>query len=177
MADLITETALGLDILNLKGRVEFLETGINSPYKGGIPGQSPSFRIIQDDQGFRVRFRWLAYGWLAPMIQGHYHLAVHFERQGPQPSPPSVYIATPSPLPAGTLTELGTEMVEDIILPSFFLNVAPDTVATESSAMFRITATLVFHGDTSAVVGGTPHLPAPVAGFADLGLFQVYSGA
>ncbi len=158
MAQLTMETGLPNFAFSLRGDVEFLEQ-YGDP---GIPGVSPSFRILHDDQGFQVRFDWQASGWLANFLYGHWHLGVHFEQQGPGEGPAPLVQVEPNAI-IGTLPQSYTFSV-----PSGFFGPIPD-LGTPGARLYRVTATITLYDGLSTHGGGS------LAGFCDLGLVQILS--
>lgn len=152
MAQLTMEVGLPSQWLAVQADVELMEQFPGAPLTW--PSSSSSLRVIQQDQGFQVRFDWQPSGILPSWLYGKWHLGVVFEEQGSGEGIPALNYATPVGLMgAGPFTY------------TFPATSIPVTPGAPGARMIRATATMVWYSASNQ--------PSAIAGFCDLGLFQM----
>ena len=127
---------------------------------GTFPFASPPVNIIHADQELYIDFSCRCEGFLPQFfgLPGHWHLTVMFEKMGPGESPANRTAVVPGPMTPGNWTHT-------ITIPSGIL--APLAPAPETGQnAYRVVVTMIYHNPANTAT--------IVAGFADLGLLQVY---
>lgn len=169
MAQLQFESNLPVWALSVQGDVRIREEGGMFgggavPPMGNFPFASPPVNILHADQKLFLNFNWKCEGFIPNFLpaNGHWHLTVLFEKMGPGEGPSNVYKRVPAAGEALMTTTTNTESIE--IPEDVLAALAP--AGDVGAQVYRVVVTMIWH---------TPaNVATPIAGFADLGLIQVY---
>ncbi len=135
-------------------------SGLNVAPTGNFPFPSSPVNIIQADQQLYLNFSWRATGAIPTHLcpDGHWHLTVLFEQMGPGEAPANVFYDTPvSPMD-------DVPHQHTITVPANYF--IPTGVHERGANVYKVVATMVWHNKNNHVT--------PIAGFAEVGMLQVY---
>ena len=137
----------------------FTPEGGKFPF-GTNPFAQKPVSIIQADQELYLEFHCKAEGFLPQFLPptGHWHLTVLFEKMGPGEGPANLVFNSPNV----ALTTVPWS--HKIVVPAgYFTGFPPHETGAN---VYRIVATMVWHNAADVIT--------PIAGFADVGMLQVY---